>query len=68
MDIGQDKKVYDEEIFGPVVTAIPFKDAEELPRRQTRRSTAWRRVSRRNDLSKAHRLIPKLQGGHGLGQ
>ena len=37
---GPGNQVFDEEIFGPVVTVIPFKDPDEVLPPPTRRSTA----------------------------
>ena len=56
-------KVVQEEIFGPVVTAIPFRDPEELVG-QANDSTyglaagIWTR-----DIQKAHRLASRLRAG-----
>jgi len=50
VDTKENMKVVQEEIFGPVVTAIPFDDPEELtPRRQR-----FRVRSRRRDLDSRH--------------
>ncbi len=56
-------KVVQEEIFGPVVTAIPFKDPEELiPRANDTvyglAAGIWTR-----DIGKAHRLASELRAG-----
>jgi phenylacetaldehyde dehydrogenase len=56
-------KVVREEIFGPVVTAIPFDDPEEVARfaNQTPYGLAagvWTR-----DISKAHKIAAKLRAG-----
>ena len=39
-----DMKVVQEEIFGPVVAAIPFENADELTRAPTIACMAWRQV------------------------
>ncbi len=56
-------KVVQEEIFGPVVTAIPFKDADDLVTQANDSvyglaAGVWTR-----DISKAHRMASKLRAG-----
>jgi phenylacetaldehyde dehydrogenase len=56
-------KVVQEEIFGPVVTAIPFRDAEELVTQANNSvyglaAGVWTR-----DIQKAHRLASQLRAG-----
>jgi len=59
----EDMKVVQEEIFGPVVTAMPFDDPEEiLPRANDSEyglaAAVWTR-----DVSKAHRTAEHLRAG-----
>jgi phenylacetaldehyde dehydrogenase len=59
----EDMKVVQEEIFGPVVTAMPFDDPEEiLPRANNSEyglaAAVWTR-----DISKAHRVAEGLRAG-----
>ncbi len=64
VDIRPDMKVVQEEIFGPVVTAMPFKQMDEDLVRQANNSIyglaagIWTR-----DLSKAHSFAARLKAG-----
>jgi len=62
-NVSQDARVVQEEVFGPVLTALPYDSIEEV--------AAWANDSPyglgasiwSNNLSKVHRLIPKIKAG-----
>ena len=56
-------KVVQEEIFGPVVTAIPFNDAEEVTVRANDTAYGLAAGIWTKDISKAHRLAAQLRAG-----
>jgi len=63
VDTKEDMKIVQEEIFGPVVVAMPFTEPEEvLPRANDNiyglAAGVWTR-----DISKAHRMAAHLQAG-----
>jgi phenylacetaldehyde dehydrogenase len=63
VDVKPHMKVVREEIFGPVVTAIPFSDPDEIVTFANDTiyglaSAVWTR-----DISKAHRMAAKLRAG-----
>jgi phenylacetaldehyde dehydrogenase len=63
VDTTEDMKVVREEIFGPVVAAMPFTDPEEiLPRANNSEyglaAAVWTR-----DIGKAHRMAAQLRAG-----
>jgi phenylacetaldehyde dehydrogenase len=60
---GPGNKVFDEEVFGPVVTAIPFSDVDEVAPAANETVYGLAAGVWTNDLTKAHRLIPQLKAG-----
>jgi aldehyde dehydrogenase (NAD+) len=62
-NVRDDMRIAQEEIFGPVISAIPFKDVDELVKRANATmfglgSGVWTK-----DVSKAHRLASAIRAG-----
>jgi aldehyde dehydrogenase (NAD+) len=62
-NVSDDMKIAQEEIFGPVISAIPFTDTDDLIRRANATtfglgSGVWTR-----DVSKAHKLAKAIRAG-----
>jgi phenylacetaldehyde dehydrogenase len=63
VDVKPDMKVVREEIFGPVVVAIPVGDTSELPAAANQTNYGLAAGIWTNDLAKAHTLAAQLQAG-----
>jgi phenylacetaldehyde dehydrogenase len=63
VDTKENMRVVQEEIFGPVVTAIPFDDPEELLPRANDSVYGLAAGIWTKDISKAHRLASALRAG-----
>jgi len=63
VDTNDKMKVVQEEIFGPVVTAIPFKDPGELVAKANNSAYGLAAGIWTRDIQKAHRLAAQLRAG-----
>jgi len=62
-DVKPDMKVIREEIFGPVVCAIPFKDADEVAAAGNDTTYGLAAAVWTRDIQKAHRMAETLKAG-----
>ena len=60
---GKDLTISREEIFGPVVVAMPFDDLDEVAHKANDSRYGLGASIWTNDLTQAYRLIPKVQAG-----
>jgi phenylacetaldehyde dehydrogenase len=63
VDTKEDMKVVREEIFGPVVTAMPFSDPEEIIPRANNSEYGLAAAVWTHDIGKAHRIAAELRAG-----
>jgi len=63
VDAREDMKVVQEEIFGPVVAAMPFDDPEELLPRANNSEYGLAAAVWTRDIGKAHRVAEGLRAG-----
>ena len=63
VDTTEDMKVVQEEIFGPVVVAMPFSDPEEIVPRANDNVYGLAAGVWTQDIGKAHRMAEHLQAG-----
>jgi len=63
VNTNEDMKVVREEIFGPVVAAIPFEDPAEIVPRANNSDYGLAAGIWTRDISKAHRLASQLRAG-----
>ncbi|MCX6130009.1 MAG: aldehyde dehydrogenase family protein [Proteobacteria bacterium] len=61
--VTHDMKVVQEEIFGPVLVAIPFRDTEDLIRQANATEFGLAAGIWTQDLSKAHKISARLKAG-----
>lgn len=62
-DVKDDMRIANEEIFGPVLTAVPFDDIDEVIRRGNATSFGLGGGVWTRDVSKAHRIAKGLRTG-----
>jgi phenylacetaldehyde dehydrogenase len=62
-DVKPDAKILNEEIFGPVVCTIPFKDVEEVAKAGNQTDYGLAAAVWTKDISKANRLAQTLKAG-----
>jgi phenylacetaldehyde dehydrogenase len=63
VDARQDMRVVQEEIFGPVVVALPFADVDEAVRLANDTAYGLGASIWSNDLARVHRTIPRIKAG-----
>ncbi|MDX2423673.1 MAG: aldehyde dehydrogenase family protein [Amphritea sp.] len=63
VDVDQNSAVVQEEIFGPVLVAMPFDDIEEAVRIANDSQYGLGASIWSNNLSQVHRMIPRIKSG-----
>ncbi|WP_017938220.1 aldehyde dehydrogenase family protein [Zestomonas thermotolerans] len=62
-DVDQKHRLVQEEIFGPVLVAMPFDDLDEVVRLANDNPYGLGASIWSNDLAAVHRLVPRIQSG-----
>jgi aldehyde dehydrogenase (NAD+) len=62
-DVKDDMKIACEEIFGPVMSMIPFKDVDEVIQRGNRSMYGLAAAVWTKDIKRAHRMAAELKAG-----
>jgi phenylacetaldehyde dehydrogenase len=63
VNTNDEMKVVREEIFGPVVTAIPFRDSDELVKKANNSEYGLAAGVWTRDIQKAHRVASQMRAG-----
>ena len=63
VDTHESMRIVREEVFGPVLVAVPFDDVEEAIRQANDTPYGLAASVWSNDLSAVHRIVPRLQAG-----
>jgi phenylacetaldehyde dehydrogenase len=63
VEVRQDMRVVQEEIFGPVVVALPYDDVDDAVRLANDTPYGLGASIWSNDLARVHRLIPRIKAG-----
>lgn len=61
--VNRDMRLYQQEIFGPVVTVLPFDDEDEAVAMANDTTYGLAASAYTNNLSRAHRMAKRLQAG-----
>ncbi len=67
-NVKDEMKISREEIFGPVMSVIPFKNIDEVVRRANNTTYGLAAAVWTKDVSKAHAIAAQAAGRHRLGQ
>ncbi|WP_221795066.1 aldehyde dehydrogenase family protein [Aquisediminimonas sediminicola] len=63
VDVDHDHRVVNEEIFGPVLVAMPYDDLDDVIAKANDSPYGLGASIWSNDLARVHQLIPKIQAG-----
>ncbi len=63
VDTAESMRIVREEVFGPVLVAVPFDDVEDAIRQANDTPFGLAASVWSNDLSAVHRIVPRLQAG-----
>lgn len=63
VDVDQQHRLVQEEIFGPVLVAMPFEDIDEVVRLANDNPYGLGASIWSNDLASVHRMIPRIKSG-----